>query len=60
MQDKYVYMQHNYVYMQDINVYITTSCFFTPVNILSCNWKMYVVMSLQGHRGAEPQNYGAP
>ena len=50
MQDNYVYMQNIYVYMQDNYVYMITDFSFTHVKIFSCNWKYYVVMSLQGHR----------
>ena len=44
----YVYMKDNYVYMQDIYVHI--HIFFHTRQFISCNWKIYVVMSLRGHR----------
>ena len=48
MQDNHVYMQDNYVYMHNY-LYIITYFFHIRQNF-SCNWKMYVVISLQGHR----------
>ena len=44
----YIYMQDNYVCMQDNHVYIIT--WFTHTSIFSWSWKLYVVMSLKGHR----------
>ena len=46
MQDTYVYMKNIYAYMKDDYVH---SIFLHTWNFLM-QWKVYVVMSLQGHR----------
>ena len=47
MQDIYAYMQDNYVYIHDNHVYIITWYFYT--RHFFQEWKMCVVMTLQGH-----------
>ena len=54
MQDIYIYMQDKYIYMQNNYVYIITQ-YFQTVEIFSCNWKIYEVMSLQCHRRSQSQ-----
>ena len=51
MQTNHVYMQDHYVCMQDNHVYIITWYFFSHIHqFFSWSWKLYVVMSLKGHR----------
>ena len=66
MQDNYVYMPNNYVYMKDICLYMqddyvymqddyayTITCYFLHTSDIFMQRKIYIVMSLHGHRTPE-------